>query len=205
MHSYSYPHWVVVGIVIVLLGSGLVSFGRDTDSRVNPLRGEDWNRFQKAYALIQESKFRPALQLLQQNIKEKPDASSYEYGWGCLCAAQLGDIDLALEYYEVICMRGYGDLSLGADGSYRNESFMLTLARRAIAASNSPRRAEALRKMDELAELGHKAAVTRVKDLVRKTGQGDEIARQDLSRSSHVVILVDLLASGELRLSDTRQ
>ncbi len=192
-------------MVLGVLATGGSAFGHDSvEPSVNVLLRQDKARFQKAHGLIQERKFEPALELLQENIKETPDAGNidYSYGWACYCAAQLGKVDLTLEYYEVMSTRFHRHLSLGDDGVHRNWDSRLWRARKAIEASKSPRKDEALRKMDELDVLGFKAAVARVKDLVRKTQQGDQIARRHLMRSGNAKILVNLIASGELELSE---
>ncbi len=191
-------------VLCVLVTGGPAFVQESVEPSVNVLLRQDKARFQKAHALIEERKFEPALALLQENIKETPDAGDidYSYGWACYCAAQLGKVDLTLEYYEVMRTRFYGGLSLGAGGAHRNWDLKLRRARKAIAASSGARRDEVLRKIDALDEIGYNAAVARVKDLIRKAQHGDQIAQRHLTRSSHVKILVDLIASGELELSE---
>lgn len=66
-------------------------------------------KFQPAYQLIQKKDYEKALPILQQNIREYPEAETidYEYVWGFLCLAQLGRFQEMEEYYAVIRQRGY--------------------------------------------------------------------------------------------------
>ncbi len=66
-------------------------------------------KFQPAYQLIQQKEYEKALPILQQNIRDYPQAETidFEYVWGFLCLAHLGRFQEMEEYYAIILERGY--------------------------------------------------------------------------------------------------
>lgn len=66
-------------------------------------------KFQPAYQLIQQKDYEKALPILQQNIRDYPQAETidYEYVWGFYCLAQLGRFQEMEEYYAIILQRGF--------------------------------------------------------------------------------------------------
>jgi tetratricopeptide (TPR) repeat protein len=192
--------------MILCAGSVLFAMGALQSDAVaeNASRNQMHNnvRFQKAYRLVQEGEFKPALELLQRNMTETPDATNadYDYGWAIVCAAHLGDVDLTLRYYEVLRTKYYGWLSSGASGASRKWDDNLALARQALAVAAAPLKEDVLRRMDALDRLGHDHYVSQVKDLIRRTQNGDLIARQALQSGMAMEAMVELIATKRLTL-----
>jgi WD40 repeat protein len=100
-----------------------------------PIRHND-RRFQEAFGLIHQARpdYPRALELLEQNIQETPDAGDvdYDYGWAMICSARLGQFQRAYEYYVKLRER------LDAGGITRNWNTEIAEVKRLLAASGDP-------------------------------------------------------------------
>jgi hypothetical protein len=78
-------------------------------------------RFREAYELIYSNPAK-ALEKLEENIRETPNATDIDYdlGWAMVCCARLGKYNKAYEYYATLRRSHYGWLTEGAGGATRN-------------------------------------------------------------------------------------
>jgi len=108
-------------------------------------------RFREAHALIEAGDCGAALELLERNIAEFPDAPriDYSYAWAATCAARLGKLDRALELYEVVATRFAGEQYNDDGGPHRTWDRRLASVREEVAASGLPGADEVVRQMGE--------------------------------------------------------
>ena len=157
-------------------------------------------RFRAAHNLILDGRYAPALALLEANMRETPHASDidYSYGWATVCAANLGDLPRALEYYAIVQTRYYGVQR--SDGMARSWESRLATARSAVAMRNDPGRDAALREMKRLDRIALELTMASVASLVRRAEQGDETAKEMLTFYPQSVI--NSVAERHLRFVD---
>lgn len=110
--------------------------------------------FQPAYQLIQQKDYEKALPILQQNIRDYPQAETidYEYVWGFLCLAHLGRFQEMEEYYAIILQRGFtGEVRDKVTDMSRDWASRISAARDAIEKRLAdPGARQALRKLAAL-------------------------------------------------------
>jgi len=105
----------------------------------------DERRFQEAFDLIHQARpdYPRALELLEQNIQETPDASNIDFDCvsAMICSARLGQFQRAYEYYARLRER------LDAHGVTRNWNTEIAEVKKLLAASADPEAKAAFQQM----------------------------------------------------------
>ena len=117
-------------------------------------RASKKERFSRGWDLIHQNPpdFQTALDLLEQNIREFPNATDvdYDYGWAMVCCANLGEYEKAYQYYRTIRIRFAGMLKTGAGGAMRSWDDRAADVRLRVRSSTDPEAKRIYEKMMEL-------------------------------------------------------
>jgi hypothetical protein len=135
-----YVQWGSHPPMAVPFAAGESTKGPSASKDTAPRAEHDQERSMRAYRLIhgKPPDYSTALQLLEANIAQHPDAYDidYDYGWATLCAAHVRDYEKLIRYYTVVRTRSYGWQTSG--GGQRNWDRVLEQARLALASPSEP-------------------------------------------------------------------
>lgn len=121
---------------------------------ISDSRRHDQPKYYRAWQLIEKKRYRSALKLLEENIRDYPTTGNidYEYAQAARCAAHLGDWDKTVRYYKVVRERFSGWQTTGGGGAQRNWENMLSEIR-SLANSRAGRDSKAKEALEEIRKL----------------------------------------------------